>query len=78
MECEPLARTPQTALNFIHYENGASLFRELASRTVKFFGDWPNTAFALNCFDKYGTNVVCQLSVEVLSIVKFNEFKTGN
>src|SRR5262245_10319450 len=78
MEGKPLARATESALDLIHNQNGPPLFRKFPSRAIEPIGDGTNTAFTVNCFDQTGTNVICQLSLEVGRVVKFDEIETGH
>src|SRR5262245_39160430 len=75
VKCEPLSRSAEAALNFIHDQKSALLLRKRPRRAVKLLGDGTDAAFTLNRFDQDSADVVGELSFEVAYIVELNELE---
>src|SRR2546422_7495487 len=78
MARKPLAGPAKAALNLVHDQRRAFLFRQLTSRPIEVFGNGPNPALALNGLDQDGTDVIRQLAFEIFGIIEFHEVESGN
>src|ERR1700687_5826309 len=73
LECEHLARAPQTTLDLIKDQQRAALLRQVASGLEKLAADRMNATFALYRLDADSAYVIVEFLFQIFDVVKLYE-----
>jgi len=75
VKCEPLSGSSESALNFVHDQQGALLLRKRARGAIELLGDGTDAAFTLNRLDQDSADVVGELSFEISRVIELHELE---